>query len=451
MAPARRLTRLLVTFLVAAALPAGAGSAAAIGQFHPTVGPHIRWTQKPAQPTTADCLAALGIRCYSPNQIEEAYDMGPAFGHGVIGTGKTIAIVDAFGSPTIAFDLQVFDAEYGLPDPPSVKVITPAGAPPAFDPSNADMWGWALEETLDVEYAHATAPGASILIVNTPSADDADFLTAEAALVAHYHFDVLSQSFGETEFVMDAKIRKANDAVYASATAKGETIVASTGDQGSSGFTESGNYFPFPVVSYPASNPLNTGVGGTKLTLDDNGDRLASDVVWNETFDPNIVGPTPIPTATGGGVSHLYDQPSYQRGLGRGFGGGRTIPDVSLSAAIDGGVLVWESYDGAAPGDFSIYIVGGTSEAAPLFAGIVASADQAAHHDLGLVNPPLYGLAGGWHSPFVDVTKGNNAVRFTDANGVHDVPGYAAKKGYDLASGIGTVDGSKLIAALSGH
>ena len=193
MAPARRLIRTLVTFLVAAALPAGAGSAAAIGQFHPTVGPHIRGMQKAVQPpTTAECLAFLGFRCYSPNQIQEAYDMGPAFGHGLIGTGKgldgsgkTIAIVDAFGSPTIAADLQGFDEDFGLPSPPSLKVITPAGTPPAFDPDpNGEMYGWAVEESLDVEYAHAMAPGASILIVNPPSADDADFLKAEAALVA---------------------------------------------------------------------------------------------------------------------------------------------------------------------------------------------------------------------------------------------------------------------------
>ena len=449
MAPARRVIRTLATFLLAAALPAGgaAGSVAAVSQFHPLVGPHIRWAQKPAQPTTQDCLDQIGIRCYSPNQMQEAYDMGPAFGKGLDGSGKTIAIVDAFGSPTIEFDLAVFDAEYGLPDPPSIDVITPAGTPPAFDPTNENMWGWALEETLDVEYAHAMAPGANILIVNAKSDDDADFLKAEQALVAHYHFDVLSQSFGETEFIMDPSTRKANDAVYAAASAKGASIVSSTGDDGSSGALANGALAPFPVVSYPASSPLNTAVGGTKLTLDDAGDRLTSDVVWNETFDPNVVGVPPAPAATGGGVSVLYHQPSYQPGWGH----QRTIPDVSLSAAIDGGVLVWESFDGPDPGDFSIWIVGGTSEAAPMFGGIAAVADQAAHRDLGLLNPALYALADGWHNPFVDITKGNNAVQFADAHGVHDVPGYAARKGYDLASGIGTVDGSKLIKALAGH
>jgi subtilase family serine protease len=452
MAPARRVIRMLATFLLAAALPAGgaAGGVAAASQFHPAIGPHIRWTQKPAQPTTQDCLDQIGIRCYSPNQIQAAYDMAPAFGKGLDGSGKTIAIVDAFGSPTIGLDLQLFDQEYGLPDPPHFNVITPAGAPPPFDVTDADQAGWALEESLDVEYAHAMAPGADILVVNAPSDDDADFLKTEAALIANYHVDVLSQSFGETEFVMDAKIRKANDAVYALAAAKGVSIVTSTGDDGSSGGLADGSLSKVPVVSYPAVNPFNTAVGGTALTLDDAGNRLRRDVVWNETFDPVIVGPTPAPAAGGGGVSGLYGRPSYQAGAAPWWLHGRTIPDVSLSASVDGGVLVWETFD-ADPGTVTIYIVGGTSEAAPLFGGIAAVADQAAHHDLGLLNPALYALADGWHTPFVDITKGNNAVQFTDAHGVHNVPGYAATKGYDLASGIGTVDGSRLIKALAGH
>ena len=151
-------------------------------------------------------------------------------------------------------------------------MITPAGAPPPFNVNDPDQAGWALEESLDVEYAHAMAPGANILVVNAPSDDDADFLKTEAALIADHHVDVLSQSFGETEFLMDAKTRKANDAVYALAASKGVSIVTSTGDDGSSGGLPGDTYSKVPVVSYPAVNPLNTAVGGTTLTLDDAGD-----------------------------------------------------------------------------------------------------------------------------------------------------------------------------------
>ena len=119
-------------------------------------------------PTTSYCLANFGIHCYSPAQFEKAYDLGPLHSHGIDGRGQTIAIVDSFGSPTIANDLHVFDQTFGLPDPPSLKIIAPAGPIPAFDPTNSDMVGWAEETTLDVEWSHVFAPGANILLVETP-------------------------------------------------------------------------------------------------------------------------------------------------------------------------------------------------------------------------------------------------------------------------------------------
>jgi subtilase family serine protease len=94
--------------------------------------------------------------------------MLPLYRQGLTGKGKTILIVDSFGSPTIQDDLKVFDQQFGLPDPPSLKVIQPAGQVPPFDPTNSDMTGWATETTLDVEYAHAMAPGANIVLAETP-------------------------------------------------------------------------------------------------------------------------------------------------------------------------------------------------------------------------------------------------------------------------------------------
>ena len=119
-------------------------------------------------PTTADCETAFQVACYEPGQIQTAYNLQPLYQRGVTGRGQTIVIVDSFGSPTIRNDLEVFDKTFNLPAPPSFKIIQPAGAVPPYDPNNSDMVGWAGETTLDVQYAHTMAPGANILLVETP-------------------------------------------------------------------------------------------------------------------------------------------------------------------------------------------------------------------------------------------------------------------------------------------
>jgi subtilase family serine protease len=127
---------------------------------------HQRFAQPP---TTAECEADVGIACYGAPQFEQAYGLKPLYRAGLTGTGKTIVIVDAFGSPTIASDLSTFDTAYGLPAPPSFKIIQPDAQPvPPWDPTDSDMDGWGVETSLDVEYAHAIAPGADILLVETP-------------------------------------------------------------------------------------------------------------------------------------------------------------------------------------------------------------------------------------------------------------------------------------------
>ena len=118
--------------------------------------------------TTAQCEKSIGIACYEPDQIRAAYNVAPLYKQGITGKGATIVIVDSFGSPTIQNDLSVFDKQFGYPDPPSFKIITPAG--PGHDRAT-DMTGWAGETTLDVEYAHTLAPGANILLVETPDAE----------------------------------------------------------------------------------------------------------------------------------------------------------------------------------------------------------------------------------------------------------------------------------------
>lgn len=194
-----------------------------------------------------------------------------------------------------------------------------------------------------------------------------------------------------------------------------------------------------------------TSVGGTQLHLDANGNRIAPDNVWNDTA---LFGG---PAAGGGGVSSVFSRPFYQDRLGGLVGSARGVPDVSLSAAVDGGVDVYLGYTNTAAGiSPGWYIVGGTSEASPLFSGIVAIADQAAHRDLGWLNPTLYGLGDGARSPLTDITLGNNTVAGIQALAPETgqpfaVTGYNAAAGYDLASGLGTVDGARLVGALTSY
>jgi subtilase family serine protease len=426
---------------------------------------HVAVPQRFAQPpTTAQCEAASGIACYQPSQIERAYDMNPLYNAGLTGRGKTIVLVDSYGSPTIQSDLATFDQETGLPAPPSFRIITPAGTPPTYDPSNYDMGNWGFETSLDVEYSHAMAPGANILLVETPTDETLgvqgfpQMIEAENYVIDHHLGDVISQSFGAAEqtFPNHQSIYELRSA-YFNALLHRVTVLASAGDGGAtddSAYDPSNgevNYFPFRVVGWPSSDPLVTSVGGTQLHLDQDGGRTAPDNVWNDTA---LLGG---PAAGGGGVSSVFSRPFYQDRLGGIVGSSRGVPDVSLSAAVNGGVDIYLGYTNVAAGlTPGWYIVGGTSEASPLFAGIVAIADQAAHRDLGWLNPALYGLGDGSRSPLTDITLGNNSVAGTqalppDAGDPFAVTGYNATPGYDLASGLGTVDGARLVGALASY
>jgi len=185
-----------------------------------------------------------------------------------------------------------------------------------------------------------------------------------------------------------------------------------------------------------------TSVGGTQLHLDAQGNRTAPDNVWNDQalFD--------APAASGGGRSHIFARPPYQNGVRQVVHGLRGTPDISMSAAVDGGVLVYIGFtggDGITPG---YYIFGGTSEATPEFAGVVAIADQLVHHRLGLLNPALYRLARNHAPGIVDITAGDNTVSFTQAGETFTVPGFPAVPSYDMSSGLGTVDAARLVHEL---
>jgi subtilase family serine protease len=399
--------------------------------------------QFPAPLSTTDCVTEVGIRCYTPVQYRVAYNLNPLYQQGVTGAGKTIVIVDSYGSPTIASDIKTFDAEFGFPNPD--LQIEQFGKIPPFNPNNSTMVGWAYETTLDVEYAHSIAPGAKIVLAETPVAETEgvtgfpQMMQAEESLIDRGVGDVISQSFGATENTFpgfsQGNFSSLLDLRYAfkDALAHHVTVVAGSGDTGATNDEANGTtLYPYRVNSWPSSDPLVTSVGGTMLDLDNQGNRLAPDTVWNDGYG-----------AGGGGVSAVFSRPFFQDGVASVVGSHRGTPDISMTAAVNGAAWIYGSFLGTSGPDWTL--VGGTSEATPIFAGVVALADQLAGHRLGWINPDLYALGAlsehGVPTGIVDITTGNNTFG--------GVTGYDATPGYDLASGWGTVNAYQFVHALA--
>jgi subtilase family serine protease len=418
----------------------------------------------------ADCERAESVACFGPGQLRAAYQLPPLYAKGITGKGVTIMIVDPFGSPTIKADLATFDRQFGYPAPPKFTIIAPVGKIPAFSPRNADMTGWAGETTLDVEYAHALAPGANILLVETPVSETEgvtgfpQIVRAEEYALARYHVGVISQSFGATEetFRDYAQLDPLRGA-YKDAGGRHVTVLAASGDAGATDYqADEVNYYTSRVTSWPDSDPLVTAVGGTQLRPHGAG---YTSVAWNDTYDlawtMYAAGSTdPSPAASGGGASAFFARPSYQNGVRGVTGAHRGVPDIAMSAACDGSVSVYSSYQ---PGQAGWSLSCGTSEATPEFAAIVALADQVAGHPLGVINPALYRLEAARAPGIVDVTSGDNTVSFDQGTGAQGpgsrftgvkpvtVNGYPAGKGYDLVTGVGTVNARQFVYELAGR
>jgi subtilase family serine protease len=479
----------LAVVAVSAAMAPAAVAAVRVVPFAPG---HILAAGRMAQPpTTAECEADFGIACYQAFQLQRAYNLAPLFSRGIEGRGETIVIVDAFGSPSIGSDLQTFDAQMGLPNPPSFRVITPEG-PITTTPSNctstytpngpdecSDYYGWTDETSLDVEWSHVMAPQANILLVETPMTETEgiygfpQIVAAENYVVDHHLGDVITQSFGaaETTFTNPGQIYSLRSA-YINAAEHGVTVLAASGDQGSTddfcsptnGCADPDNVFccfSTRTIDWPSSDPLVTAVGGTQLHLNAQGNRTAPDSVWDD-LSSTVGVPGPVYTwgASGGGHSTVFSRPFFQDGVAGIFGGSRSTPDIAMSAAVNGAVDFYDSTDPAVAG---WGIVGGTSEASPLFSGVVALADQDAGHSLGYLDPALYAMTHGrgWDG-IVPISQGTNTYTFCPAADTNDdtgacasssdlvtVPGFNANGSYNDATGLGTVDAATFVPALA--
>ena len=361
---------------------------------------------------------------YEPAQIRAAYgidsiDFASIPGDG---TGQTIAIVDAFDDPGfvdtgapgfLTSDLAEFDHTFGLPNPPSFIKLNEYGSSadlPQTDPAGAGnpLGNWEIEEALDVEWAHAIAPGASIILVEANSANGSDMDQAVITAAEQPGVSVVSMSWGSGEFAGEQYL----DADFLTpSNHQGVTFVAATGDDGSPG-------------EYPAYSPNVVAAGGTSLYLNSNG-SYNSETGWS---------------GSGGGVSQYETEPAFQDSVQD--TGARTIPDVSFDADPDTGVAIYDSYNGTSAHPWEE--VGGTSVAAPVWSALFAIANQGRVDSGGTTLGGAQALSALYSIPygdFNDVTSGSNG-------GDNQ---YNAGPGYDVVTGLGTPKANVLVPDLASY
>jgi subtilase family serine protease len=331
-----------------------------------------RASKKSAIPAASASLSSG----YAPADMASAYGFDQIAANGD-GTGQTIAIVVAYGSSNIQNDLDTFNSQYGLAYN-TVSVVYPSG-----QPTNSDS-GWAGETTLDVEWAHAMAPGASIVVVVSPDDSLANMLNA--VTYASTNANVVSMSWSTSEF--------SGQTTYDPAfSVPGVTFVAASGDNGAG-------------AAWPASSTNVLGVGGTTLTYDTNSGTV-SEVAWS---------------GSGGGVSTVETIPAYQ--VGQNINPGRGVPDVSYDGDPYTGVSVYFT-DPTSTNVGGWFVFGGTSAGAPQWAALVADRASLGNSGTNSFNAVIYANA-----------RTNASTLFNDI--VQGWNGYPALVGYDLVTGLGT-------------
>ncbi len=417
------------------------------------------------------------IHCYTPTDIFAAYGVDALHAEGTTGKGQTIVIVDAYGSPTALSDLQHFSTTFGLPAP-DLTIVHPTGTP-AFNPAQHGIQvGWAFETSLDLQWAHAIAPDAKLVLVASNPAETLgvqgfpSMFIGEQFAITHYPGSVISQSFAATEqsfhSAADEQVAKF-DQVYQQAVANHVTVIGSSGDTGTANSiggqgTSPTELVPFPTVNWPSSDPLVTSAGGTWLqygwkwnptgTATDyfsclnagnpvntcratylaftTGAGRQAEAVWKEDWDA---------IATGGGKSVLFSRPNFQSSVSSVVGTQRGIPDVSWNSAVDGGVLVFTSFPGTRVG---WHIVGGTSAASPQIAGLIALTNQLADDmgksHVGYLNPLLYSLPASDFNDIVPLSFGSSPGQTLNSNAEFgtSIAGMSTTTGWDLTTGFGS-------------
>jgi subtilase family serine protease len=340
-------------------------------------------------------LTSAGAPPYVPSDIRSAYDFLPLYSRGINGSGTRIAIIDAYGSSSLSSDLASFDSLTGIPSA-TVNTFYPDGVPGRCRTQTCSSW--AVETSLDVEWAHAIAPEATIDLVVALDSSTAHIFDAISYVANSLTSEtVLSMSFGQSESsypTTGSDTLAATHQLFVTITAHGTTPFASSGDSGASSCCS---------IIYPASDPLVVAVGGTSLNLNSTAGYVG-ETAWS---------------GSGAGSSSVFSKPAFQLGLGDSM---RDITDVSYDADPNTGVLVVKG-----GGE---YEVGGTSAGSPQWAALVDLASQANATRFGSILPKLYKL-----SSFHDITSGSDGF-------------FTASSGWDYPTGLGTPDATRLVNSL---
>jgi len=418
-----------------------------------------------ALPTRPSAYAPCG---YAGAQLQGAYGVDSAIASGNDGSGVTVAVIDAFASPTARRDLERYSREHGLPAPKLTEQVAPGiykhPTTQKFDPA-----GWAGEEQLDLEAVHTMAPGANILYVGAPN-NGQPLDAALNSVVDSHRADIVTNSYGWAGEALPPGYIKPQVDIQIQAAATGISVFYSSGDAGDETGGVAG---ATPSPDFPASSPWVTAVGGTSLGVAKD-DTRTFELGWEtgrSTLQPGPSWSAPaFQYGSGGGTSRLFAQPAYQAGvvpssLSRRYGGApmRVVPDVSAVGDPNTGMLVGQTQSFPDGTYYDEYRIGGTSLSSPLYAGMFALAVQK-HGPYGLANPTLYRA----REASYDITKDQRdtypgEVRVDYVNSVDATDGYTytarwfdvdelltihVRRGYDDVTGVGSPDGPAWLAAV---
>jgi subtilase family serine protease len=428
-------------------------------------------TTDPAYSTDFPNPLPYALCGYTPPQMRSAYGVASSVDAGHTGASATVAIVDAFASPTIFQDASTYAVRHDPTHPLTPSQFSQAIFKPVQKLGNVkqcDAEGWYGEETLDVEAVHGMAPGAHILYVGGGDCTDVGLDVALNLVVANHLAQIVSNSYGDQGEDIPAELVQEFQRIAIQAAAEGIGVYFSSGDNGDEVST-----LGHAAADFPASSPWVTAVGGTSLGIGADGSTMIqtgwetgeSVLKANGTYAP--AAPGSFLYGSGGGTSTLFAEPAYQTGVvpdslpneNAAFPG-RVIPDISMDGDPTTGFLVGQTqqFPGGAGVQYSEYRIGGTSLSSPLFAGLMALADETARSPHGFINPSLYSLAG--TSAITDVVHANGAAVRNDYNNTvdarrgitttvrtFDFPGLAiaTADGYDNTTGLGVPNGSAFL------
>lgn len=442
--------------------PAGYVNARPCGQYYGQVTARYQEDGTTPLPKYRNGVRNYAVCGYTPAQIAGAYGVTSG---GLSGKGATVAIVDAYYSPTMLQDANTYFARNGMPTfgAGQYTEVLPAKTGNA---SLCQANGWYGEESLDVEAVHGVAPNAKVIYYGAQSCTGPYLYNADFEALANPAVNIVTNSWSSTgEYGIGLGMIQMVNQLGQEAAVQGQTVQFSTGDNG-----DNVNLTGSVSANFPATDPWLTAVGGTSMAIN-GADQRQFEYSWGTdkyslSADGTSWDPVGFLYGSGGGYSTLFNRPAYQQGVVTSVTPGRAIPDVSAIGDPQTGMLVGETQTFPSGVAYGEYRIGGTSLASPILAGINALAVQKNHDKgLGFINPVLYALSSSGSSAIHDILAapaGASVVRINYNNSLDSSEGYnysirtfgndsslTTGPGWDDSTGVGTPGASypRVVAA----